>query len=57
MKLVAVSVQELRRLLSHFRSSRPPDPLFLWRWSIWRRSHQAQAKRAHYRKRTRQLQL
>jgi hypothetical protein len=30
---------------------------FRWAWSIWRRRHQANAKRAHYRKFTMQLQL
>jgi hypothetical protein len=55
--LVAISVQELRRLIVHLRSRRPPDLNFCWNWSIWRRHHQAEAKRAHYRRRTRQLQL
>jgi len=55
--LVAISVQELRRLVVHLRSSRPPDLSFRWNWSIWRRHHQAEAKRAHYRTRTLYLQL
>jgi hypothetical protein len=55
--LVAISVQELRRLIVHLRARRPPDSDFRWNWSIWRRHHQAQAKRAHYRRRTYQLQL
>jgi len=55
--LVAISVQELRRLFVHLRPRRPPDLNFRWNWSIWRRYHQAEAKRAHYRRRTRQLQL
>jgi len=55
--LVAISVQELRRLIGHLRSAQPPDLNFRWNWSIWRRRHQAEAKRAHYRKRTHQLQL
>jgi hypothetical protein len=55
--LVAISVQELRRLIVHLRSRRPPDLDFRWNWSIWRRHHQAQAQRAHYRRRANQLQL
>jgi hypothetical protein len=55
--LVAISVQELRRLIVHLRSRRPPDLNFRWNWSIWRRHHQAEAKRAHYRRRGDQLQL
>jgi hypothetical protein len=55
--LVAISVQELRRLISRLRSTRPPGVNFRWNWSIWKRHHQAEARRAHYRKRTVQLQL
>jgi hypothetical protein len=55
--LVALSVQELRRLNAHLRRARPPDIGLHWNWSIWRRRHQAQARRAHYRKRCAQLQL
>jgi len=55
--LVAISVQELRRLIVHLRSRRPPDLTFRWKWSIWRRHHQAEAKRAHYKWRTKYLQL
>jgi hypothetical protein len=55
--LVAISVQELRRLIIHLRSRRPADLNFRWNRPIWRRHHQAEAKRAHYRRRGRQLQL
>lgn len=55
--LVAISVQELRRLISHLQTASPPDMAFRWAWSIWRRTHQAQAKRAHYKKRCSYLQL
>ena len=41
---VAISVQELRRLMVH----RPADASFRGHWSFWRRHHQAEAKRAHY---------
>jgi hypothetical protein len=55
--LVAISVQELRRLIAHIQTARPPDMGFRWAWSIWRRRHQANAKRAHYRGFMMQLQL
>src|SRR6202040_248618 len=35
--LVAISVQELRRLITHLQTARPPDLSFRWMWSIWRR--------------------
>src|SRR5271165_2552866 len=44
------------RLLPHADAS-ASDIGFRWAWSIWRRPHQANAKRAHYRKFTMQLQL
>lgn len=55
--LVATSVQELRRLITHLHNAHPPNMNFHWAWSIWRRRHQAEAKHAHYRKWTRKLQL
>jgi hypothetical protein len=55
--LVAISVQELRRLITHLQTARPPDLSFRWMWSIWRRHHQAEAKRAHSRKTDIKLQL
>jgi hypothetical protein len=55
--LVAISVQELRRLFGYLQKQHPPNMHFHWRWSIWRRHHQAEAKRAHYRKRNAKLQL
>jgi hypothetical protein len=48
---VAISVQELRRLITHLQAGRPKDMSFRWTWLIWRRCHQLEAKRAHYRKR------
>lgn len=55
--LAAISVQELRRLLTHIQSTHPPGMHFRWMWPIWRRRHQAIAKRCHYQKRIKQLQL
>ncbi len=56
-RLVAISVQELRKLLTHLQKQHSSDMHFHWHWSIWRRRHQAGAKHAHYQKRTSQLQL
>jgi hypothetical protein len=53
---VAISVQELRRLIAHLMRPRPTDTSFHWYWSFWRRHHQAEAKRAHYKKRGVKLQ-
>jgi hypothetical protein len=56
--LVAISVQELRRLIAHLQKQHPPAIMsFHWAWSIWRRRHQSMAKCAHYRRRAQQLQL
>jgi hypothetical protein len=55
--LVAISVQELRRLITHLQTARLQDLSFRWMWSIWRRHHQAEAKRAHSRKTNIKLQL
>jgi hypothetical protein len=52
---VAISVQELRRLVAHLLAHCPVDANFHWHWSFWRRHHQAEAKRAHYRKRRAKL--
>jgi hypothetical protein len=56
-RLVAISVRELRRLIAHLQKQHPSGMRFHWYWSIWRRRHQAGAKRAHCQKRTHQLQL
>jgi hypothetical protein len=48
---VAMSVQELRRLIAHMQRRQPFAMHFHWYWSLWRRHHQAEAKRAHYKKR------
>jgi hypothetical protein len=48
---VAISVQELRKLIAHLSRSRGGAMNFHWHWSFWRRHHQAGAKRAHYKKR------
>jgi hypothetical protein len=51
-------VPEIRRLLAHLWAARTRDPGAIWRWSRWRRRHQAIARLYHYRRRAaRQLQL
>jgi hypothetical protein len=46
--LVALSVAELRRLLACLAWRTPIDPVFTVAWSLWRRRHQATARRTHY---------
>jgi hypothetical protein len=55
--LVALSVAELRRLLAHLVWRPPVDPAFTLAWSIWRRHHQATARRTHYQQQRRKLRL
>lgn len=46
--LVPLTVAELRRLLAGLVCQQPADAAFTLAWSIWRRRHQADARRAHY---------
>jgi len=55
--LVAPSVAELHRLLARLVWGPPLDPAFTLGWSIWRRRHQAIARRAHYQQQRRKLRL
>ena len=57
--LVALSVPEIRRLLAALVHPPPADVAFRLAWSIWRRRHQARARRAHYQRRrlNRQVRL
>jgi hypothetical protein len=55
--LVALSVAELRRLLAHLVWRPPVDPAFTLAWSLWRRRHQATARRTHYQQQRRKLRL
>jgi hypothetical protein len=57
MNIVALTVAEIRRLLAGILRRTPHSLTFLLSWSYWRRRHQAEAKRAHYRARGVQLQL
>lgn len=47
---IALTTAEIRRLLV-LLTGNPRSPLHLLAWSIWRRRHQATARRAHYRRR------
>jgi hypothetical protein len=55
--LVALTVAELRRLLVRLVWHPPVDPAFTLGWSLWRRRHQATARRAHYQQQRRKLRL
>jgi hypothetical protein len=55
--LVALSVAELRRLLARPVWRPPVDPVFTLAWSVWRRRHQATARRTHYQQQRRKLRL
>jgi hypothetical protein len=51
-------VPEIRRLLARLWATTPPTSAAVWRWSPWRRRHQAIARFYHYlRRTTQQLQL
>lgn len=41
---------EIRRLLARLWVTAPPDDTAVWRWSRWRRWHQAPARFYHYRR-------
>jgi hypothetical protein len=55
--LVTLTVAELRRLLDQFAWHPAPEPAFLLGWSLWRRRHQATARRCHYQRQRNQLRL
>jgi hypothetical protein len=55
--LLALTVPEIRRLLVRLLPTPPPDPGRIMAWSVWRRRHQARARRAHYQRRQHQVRL
>jgi hypothetical protein len=55
--LVALTVPELRRLLVRLVWSPPRGPGFALDWSVWRRRHQATARRCHYQRQRIKLRL
>jgi hypothetical protein len=46
--LLALTVPELRRLLTRLVWHLAPDPAFTLAWSVWCRRLQATARRCHY---------
>jgi hypothetical protein len=50
-ELLPLTVPEVRRLLFALVWQPPPLAAQIPHWSAWRRRHQAQAKRAHIRRR------
>ncbi|GAA3503284.1 hypothetical protein GCM10019016_103940 [Streptomyces prasinosporus] len=51
-RLITPTVLESRRLLAAFPNPPTVSATGLLSWSIWRRRHQATARRSHYRRRT-----
>jgi hypothetical protein len=51
---IPLTVPESRRLLAHLWATTPPTSAAVWRWSCWRRRHQAIARFYHYLRRTTQ---
>jgi hypothetical protein len=56
-ELAALSVPEIRRLLSLLAWPVLTDPVRVLGWSWWRRRHQARARRFHRRRRTQKVRL
>ena len=55
--LVTLTVPELRRLLLGLAWPPPRDPALTLGWSVWRRRHQATARRCHYQRQRNKLRL
>jgi hypothetical protein len=55
--LVTLTVPELRRLLVRLVWRPAADSSFTLGWSIWRRRHQATARRVHHQQQRRKLRL
>jgi hypothetical protein len=54
-ELIPLTVPEVRRLLIALVWATPPPLRHSVRWSIWRRRHQARARRCHYKRRLERL--
>ncbi len=50
-EFIPLTVPEVRRLLWRLLWSAGALPDFVLAWSRWRRRHQAQARRSHYKRR------
>jgi hypothetical protein len=48
-------VPEIRYLLARLLLRRPTRPAFIMAWSLWRRTHQADAENRHYRHRAKAI--
>jgi hypothetical protein len=46
--LIALTLQEIRRLMVRARTLVHPSWDFIWHWSLWRRRHQARARYFHF---------
>jgi hypothetical protein len=55
--LVTLTVPELRRLLVRLAGRPAADPSFTLTWSVWRRRHQATARRCHYQQQRNKVRL
>ena len=49
--LLPLTVSEIRRLIGRLIWTVARSMEFILAWSVWRRRHQARAKRCHYRRR------
>ncbi len=49
--LIPLTLNEIRRLLTHLLARPAHDLTQILRWSLWRRRHQAIARDCHYRRR------
>jgi hypothetical protein len=56
-ELIPLTVPEVRRLLVALVWSTPPPVERIMSWSLWRRRHQARARRCHYKRRLERLRL
>ena len=55
--LISFSVNEIRRLFNRIVDPVRHSPAHIWRWSLWRRMHQARARLCHYARRHHKLRL
>jgi hypothetical protein len=55
--LISLSARALRHLLARLVWPPPTDPARVWAWSLWRRRHQARARRAHRQRRQPRAEL
>lgn len=53
--LIALTLNEIRRLFTRLLPNPPPLATHILRWSKWRRRHQAVARACHYRRRNQEL--